>query len=112
DGGLRLCVDFRGLNKITKKDRYPLPLITDLLDSPGKARIYTKIDLQHAYHLVRIAKGDEWKTAFRTRYGSFEWKVMQFAVFHRSPSVDDRLCVDFHGLNKITKKDRYPLPLI
>src|SRR6202041_2107799 len=65
DGGLRLCVDFRGLNKITKKDRYPLPLITDLLDSPGKARIYTKIDLQHAYHLVRIAKGDEWKMAFR-----------------------------------------------
>ena len=76
DGGLRLCVNFRGLNKITKKDRYPLPLITDLLDSPGKARIYTKIDLQHAYHLVCIAKGNEWKTAFQTRYGSFEWKVI------------------------------------
>jgi len=45
DGSLRLCVDFRGLNKITKKDRYPLPLISDLLDSPRKARIYTKIDL-------------------------------------------------------------------
>src|ERR1700720_575564 len=80
DGGLRLCVDFRGLNKIMKKDRYPLPLITDLLDSPGKARIYTKIDLQHAYHLVRITKGDEWKMAFRTRYGSFEWKVMPFGL--------------------------------
>jgi len=64
DGGLRLCVDFRGLNKITKKDRYPLPLIADLLDCPGKAWVYTKIDLQHAYHLVRIAEGDEWKTAF------------------------------------------------
>src|ERR1700719_4143125 len=80
DGGLRLCVDFHGLNKITKKDRYPLPLIMDLLDSPGKARIYTKIDLQHAYHLVCIAKGDEWKMAFQTRYGSFEWKVMPFSL--------------------------------
>jgi len=45
DGSLRLCVDFRGLNRLTKKDRYPLPLISDLLDAPGKARIYTKIDL-------------------------------------------------------------------
>src|SRR3979490_1778164 len=49
---LRLCVDFRGLNRITKKDRYPLPLITDLLDAPKKACIYTKIDLRHAYYLV------------------------------------------------------------
>ena len=76
DGSLRLCTDFRGLNKITIKDRYPLPLISDLLDTPRKARIYTKIDLRHAYHLVRIAEGDEWKTAFRTRYGSFEWTVI------------------------------------
>jgi hypothetical protein len=66
DGGLRLCVDFHGLNKITKKDHYPLPLIADLLDSPGKAWVYTKIDLQHAYHLVCKAEGDEWKTTFRT----------------------------------------------
>jgi hypothetical protein len=76
DGHLRLCVDYRGLNAITKKDRYPLPLISDLLDVPRKARVYTKIDLAHAYHLVRIAEGDEWKTAFRTRYGSFEWRVI------------------------------------
>ena len=66
DGSLRLCVDFRGLNKITVKDRYPLPLISDLLDAPRKVRIYTKIDLRHAYHLVRIAEGDKWKTVFRT----------------------------------------------
>ena len=76
DGSLRLCVDYRGLNKLTIKDRYPLPLISDLLDSPRRARIYTKIDLRHAYHLVRIAEGDEPKTAFRTRYGSFEWLVV------------------------------------
>jgi transposase InsO family protein len=76
NGSLRLCVDFRGLNRITKKNRYPIPLTADLLDVPRKARIYTKIDLRHAYHLVRIAEGDEWKTAFRTRYGSFEWLVI------------------------------------
>jgi len=76
DGSLRLCVDFRGLNQITKKDRYPLPLISDLLESPSRAKIYTKIDLHSAYHLVWIASGDEWKTAFRMRYGSYEWLVM------------------------------------
>jgi len=80
DGSLRLCVDFRGLNKITKKDCYPLPLISDLLDSPSRAKIYSKINLRHTYHLVRVAPGDEWKTAFRTRYGSYEWLVMPFGL--------------------------------
>ena len=80
DGSLRLCVDFRGLNCISKKDRYPLPLISDLLNSPRKARVFLKIDLHHAYHLVHIANSDEWKTAFRTRYGSFEWSVMPFGL--------------------------------
>jgi Reverse transcriptase (RNA-dependent DNA polymerase) len=80
DGSLRLCVDFRALNNVTKKDQYPLPLISDLLDVPRKARLYTKIDLRHAYHLVRVSEGDEWKTAFRTRYGSFEWQVMPFGL--------------------------------
>jgi len=58
--------------------RFPdvLPLISDLLESPSRAKIYTKIDLRSTYHLVRIASGDEWKTAFRTRYGSYEWLVM------------------------------------
>ena len=64
DGSLHLCVDYRGLHKLTKKDRYPLPLISDLLDSPSKVKIYSKIDLHHMYHLVRIAEGDEWKTTF------------------------------------------------
>jgi len=80
DGSLWLCADFYGLNRITKIDQYPLSLISDLLDSPHKARIYTKIDLQHAYHLVCIAKGDEWKTAFHTHYGAFEWLVMPFGL--------------------------------
>ena len=72
DGSLCLCVDFHGLNHISKRDCYPLLLISDLLDSPHKAQIYSKIDLHHAYHLVYIANGDEWKTAFRTRYGLFK----------------------------------------
>jgi len=80
DGSLYLCVDFRRLNRISKKDCYPLPLISDLLDSPRKAQVYSKIDLHHAYHLVRITNGDEWKTAFRTHYGSFEWSVMPFSL--------------------------------
>src|SRR5258707_5851572 len=76
DGSLHLCVDFRALNRVTEKDHYPLPLISDLLTSPAPARIYSKIDLKHAYHLVCIAKGDEPKTAFRTCYGSYKWRVM------------------------------------
>jgi len=80
DGSLRLCVDFQGLNKITKKNRYPLPLISDLLDSPSRAKIYSKINLWHVYHLVWIAPGNEWKTAFCMRYGSYEWLVMPFGL--------------------------------
>jgi len=80
DGSLWLCVDFCRLNRITKKDRYLLSLISNLLDSPRKACIYTKIDLRHAYHLVCITEGDKWKTAFRTRYGAFKWSVMPFGL--------------------------------
>src|SRR6202030_3164005 len=80
DGSLRLCVDFWALNRITRKDHYPIPLTQDLLDVAGRTKIYTKIDIRHAYHLVRIAEGDEWKTALRTRYGSYEWLVMPFGL--------------------------------
>jgi len=72
DGSLRLCVDYRGLNKLTQKDRYPISLLSDLLDAPNKAQIYSKIDLKSAYHLVCITSGDKWKTTFCTHYGSFE----------------------------------------
>ena len=71
DGSLRLCVDYRGLNKVTVKNRYPLPLISGLLDQLGQAKIYTKIDLRGAYNLVRIKEGDEWKTAFAQGMGIF-----------------------------------------
>jgi len=69
---LRLYVDYWDLNKITQKDWYPILLISDLLDAPKKARVYMKIDLRNAYHLVYIAKGNKWKMAFRTQYRSFE----------------------------------------
>jgi len=59
DGTLRLCVDYWGLNHLTRKDRYPIPLITDLLDAPKRAWHYTKIDLRSAYHLVHIAEGNK-----------------------------------------------------
>ena len=80
DSSLHLCIDFQGLNKITKKDRYPLPHICELLDALSHAKVYTKIDLWHAYHLVRIANGDEWKTSFWMYYGSYEWLVMPFGL--------------------------------
>src|SRR5258707_13929946 len=76
DGSLCLCMDFHTLKRVTEKDHYPLPLISDLLTSPTPARLYSKIDLKHAYHLVCIAKGDEPKTTFRTCYGSYKWRVM------------------------------------
>jgi hypothetical protein len=60
DGSLRMCIDYRGLNKRTVKNHYPLPLISGFLDQLGQAKIYTKIDLRGAYNLVCIKKGDEW----------------------------------------------------
>ena len=80
DGLLRLCVDYRGLNNLTIKNRYPLPLIGESLDRLGRARRFTQLDLTSAYHRMRIREGDEWKTAFRTRYGHFEYQVMPFGL--------------------------------
>ena len=82
DGSLCLCINFHSLNKITKKDCYPLPCISNLLNSPHKARFYTKINLHHVYHLVHIHKGNEWKITFCTHYGSFEWCIMPFRLMN------------------------------
>jgi len=92
DGSLQLCIDYQGLNKISKKDRYPLPLISDLLNSLSQAKVYTKIDLQPTYHLVHIAEGDEWKTTFRTHYGSYEWQVMPFGLTN-APAAFQRFVI-------------------
>ena len=80
DGTLRLCVDYRGLNSITVKNRHPLPLIAESLDRLARAKRYTTVDIGEAYHRLRIRQGDEWKTAFRTRYGHFEYTVIPFGL--------------------------------
>ncbi|KAK5811041.1 hypothetical protein PVK06_026360 [Gossypium arboreum] len=80
DGSLRMCIDYRALNKITVRNRYPIPLIADLFDQLGSARWFTKLDLRSRYHQVWIAEGDEPKTAYVTRYGSYEFLVMPFGL--------------------------------
>ena len=80
DGSLCLCVDYWGLNNLTIKNWYPLLLIGESLDRLGQAKRFTQLDLTNAYHRMRIKEGDEWKTAFRTRYGHFEYQVMPFGL--------------------------------
>ena len=80
DGTLRMVVDYRKLNEITVKNRYPLPLTMELVDALQKAKVFTTLDLRWGYHNVRIKEGDEWKAAFRTRQGHFEPTVMTFGL--------------------------------
>ncbi|XP_073420982.1 coiled-coil domain-containing protein 24 isoform X1 [Dendrobates tinctorius] len=86
DGTLRPCIDTRCLNEITIKNRYPLPLIPELFDHLRGARVFSKLDLRGAYNLVRIRAGDEWKTAFNTRDGHYEYLVMPFGLCN-APAV-------------------------
>lgn len=79
---LRPVVDWRALNAITIPNRYPLPLITELQDRLAGAKYFTKIDLKNGFNLVRIKEGDEWKTAFRYRYGLFEFTVIHFRLIN------------------------------
>ena len=80
DSSLRLCVDYWALNKVSKKDRYPLPLIGEAQDRLHTAKYFTKLDMKEAYHNVRIKKGDEWKTTFTSKYGAYEYLVMPFGL--------------------------------
>ena len=77
DGSLRPCIDYRQLNTITVKNKYPLPLLNSTFEPLTHATVFTKLDLCNAYHLVRIREGDEWKTGFNTHLGHFEYLVMR-----------------------------------
>lgn len=79
-GGLRMCIDYRALNKVTIRNQYPLPRIDDMFDSLHKAKYFTSLDLASGYHQIRIPEEDREKTAFRTPFGLFEYKVLSFGL--------------------------------
>ena len=80
DGSMHICIDYRQVNKVTVKNRYPLPRIDDLFDQFQGARVFSKIDLGSGYHQLKIREPDIPKTAFRTRYGHYEFLVMSFGL--------------------------------
>ena len=80
DGKLRFCVDYHQMNKLTILNKYPLPRMTKLRERVAGATVFRKLDLKDGYHLIRIQKGDELKTAFRIRYGHYVYKVMPFGL--------------------------------
>ncbi len=89
DGSLRLCVDYQDLNNLTIKNRYPLLLVGESLDRLGQARRFTQLNLTNAYYQMRIREGDKWKTAFKTRYGYFEYQVMLFGLINAPATFQD-----------------------
>lgn len=90
-GGLRFCVDYRALNALTIKNRYPLPLLRETLARLSKAKFYTKLDVIGAFNRIRMAEGDEWLTAFNTRYGLFESLVMPFGLCNAPATFQARI---------------------
>ena len=96
--GLRLCIDYRGINKITIPNRYPLPNMDKLKERIRGSQWFMKIDLKNGYHLIRIKKGDKWKTAFRCRYGLYEYTLMPFGLVNTTATFQSMINHIFHEM--------------
>ena len=86
DGKERPVIDYRKLNSITEPDRFPIPLLQEMIDRVQKAKLFSKVDIREGFYNIRVAEGDEWKAAFKTDSGLYEPTVMQFGL-KNAPAV-------------------------
>ena len=98
NGKFRLCVDYRGFNKVTLKNRYPIPLMSELKKRFNRAKIFSKLDLKNGYYLIRIAKGDEPRTAFCMRFGLYMWKVIPLGLCNAPATFQAMMDDLFHDM--------------